>query len=175
MLRVKHLYLSTLLFTRRKYIVSLMVSVVKSGNNPQDIDSKNSLLCMMTPSNGTFSALLALCEDNLRGTDVFPSQRPVMWSFEVFFDLCLKNRLSKQSKYRWFEMLSSSLWRQYNGPEAWNECDVSTFQPQILITPWSHYMYVLVVLKMPGYWRNEPVIDRFTRRMQLNRPRSKVG
>ena len=33
----------------------------------------------------TFSALLAFCEGNSPVTGEFPSQRPVMWSFDVFF------------------------------------------------------------------------------------------
>ena len=37
----------------------------------------------------TFSAWLALCEGNSPVTGEFPSQRPVMCSFDVFFDLCL--------------------------------------------------------------------------------------
>ena len=44
----------------------------------------------------------------------FPSQRPVTWSFDVFFDLCLNKRLSKQSRCRWFETPSHSLWRHCN-------------------------------------------------------------
>ena len=39
----------------------------------------------------TFSALLAICVGNSPVTDEFPSQRPVTLSFEVFFDLRLKN------------------------------------------------------------------------------------
>ena len=39
----------------------------------------------------TFSALLALCAGNSPVTGEFPSQRPVMWSFNMFFDLRLKN------------------------------------------------------------------------------------
>ena len=59
---------------------------------------------------GTFSALLALCEGNLPVTSEFPSQRPVMWSFDVFFDLCLNKGLSKQlSRRRWFETPSRPL------------------------------------------------------------------
>ena len=49
----------------------------------------------------TFSALLA-------------AQRPVTRSFDVFFDLGLNKRLSKQPWGWWFEMLSWSLWRQCN-------------------------------------------------------------
>ena len=49
----------------------------------------------------TFSALLALCAGNSSVTGEFPSQRPVTWSFDVFFDLRLNKRLSKQSKYQY--------------------------------------------------------------------------
>ena len=45
----------------------------------------------------TFSALLALCAGNSPVTGEFSSQRPVTRSFDVFFDLRLNNRLSKQS------------------------------------------------------------------------------
>ena len=63
----------------------------------------------------TFSALLALCEGNPLVTGGFLSQRPVMWSFDVFFELCLNKRLSKQSRNRWFETPSRSLCRHCNG------------------------------------------------------------
>ena len=43
----------------------------------------------------TFSALLALCAGNSQVTGEFPTQKPVTWSFDVFFDLCLNKRLSK--------------------------------------------------------------------------------
>ena len=36
---------------------------------------------------GTFSALLALCEGKSRVTGEFPSQRPVMRSFDVFLSV----------------------------------------------------------------------------------------
>ena len=41
---------------------------------------------MMTSSNATFSALLALCTGNSLITSEFPSQTPVMRIFDVFFD-----------------------------------------------------------------------------------------
>ena len=44
----------------------------------------------------------------------FPAQRPVTWSFDVFFDLHLNKRMSKQSWGRWFETPSSPLWRHRN-------------------------------------------------------------
>ena len=58
----------------------------------------------------TLSALLALCAGN-----------SLHWSFDVFFDLCLNKRLSKQSRRRWFGMPSLSLWRHCNGfPWVWH-------------------------------------------------------
>ena len=62
-----------------------------------------------------YSALLALCTGNSSVTTEFPSHRPVMQSFDVFFDLPLNKRLSKQSWGWWFEMQSRSLWRHCNG------------------------------------------------------------
>ena len=62
----------------------------------------------------TFSALLALCEGNSPVTGEFPSQRPVTRSLDVFFDLNLNKRLNKQSRRRWFEMSSRSLWWHRN-------------------------------------------------------------
>ena len=59
----------------------------------------------------TFSALLALCAGNSSVTDEFPSQRPVTRSFDVFFDLRLNKRLSKQSWGWWLETPKRSLWQ----------------------------------------------------------------
>ena len=44
----------------------------------------------------------------------FPAQRPVIWCFDVFFDLHLNKRLSKQWWGWWFEMPSHLLWRHCN-------------------------------------------------------------
>ena len=63
----------------------------------------------------TFSSLLALCAENSPVIREFPSQRPVMLSFDVFFDLCLNKRLSKQSWGWWFEMPWRPWWRHCNG------------------------------------------------------------
>ena len=62
----------------------------------------------------TFFALLALCAGNPAVTDEFPAQSPVTRMFDVFFDLRLSKRLSKQSGGWWFETPSSSLWRHCN-------------------------------------------------------------
>ena len=73
---------------------------------------------MMTSSNDIFSALLAICEGNSSVTSESPAQRPVTRSFDVFFDLRLNKRLSKQSGGWWYETLTPPLWRHRNGSEA---------------------------------------------------------
>ena len=62
----------------------------------------------------TFSALLAICAGNSPVPGEFPAQRPVTRSFDVFFDLRLNKRLSKQSWGWWFETQSGALWRHRN-------------------------------------------------------------
>ena len=54
----------------------------------------------------TFSALLAICAGNSPVPGEFPTQRPVTRSFDVFFDLRLNKRLSKQWWGWWLETLS---------------------------------------------------------------------
>ena len=63
----------------------------------------------------TFSTLLAICAGNSPVAGEFPAQRPVTRSFDVFFDLHLNKRLSKQWWGWWFETLSRPLWRHCNG------------------------------------------------------------
>ena len=69
----------------------------------------------------TFSALLAICAGNSPVPGDFPTQRPVTRICDVFFDLRLNKRLSKQSWGWWFETLSRPLWRQCNAntKDAW--------------------------------------------------------
>ena len=62
----------------------------------------------------TFSALLAICAGNSPVPVEFPAQRPVMRSFDAYFDLRLNKRLSKQSWSWWYETLSHPLWRHCN-------------------------------------------------------------
>ena len=62
----------------------------------------------------TFSALLAICAGNSPVPGEFPAQRSVTQSFDVFFDLRLNKRLSKQPWGWWFKTLSRSLWRHRN-------------------------------------------------------------
>ena len=63
----------------------------------------------------TFSVLLALCDGSSPFTGEIPTQRPVTRSSDVFFDLRLNKRLSKQ--LGWFETPSRPLWRHRNVPQ----------------------------------------------------------
>ena len=62
----------------------------------------------------TFSALLAICAGNSPVPGEFPTQRPVMRSFDVYFDLRPNKQLSKQWRGWWFETQFWSLWRHRN-------------------------------------------------------------
>ena len=67
---------------------------------------------MMTSSNGNiFRVTGPLCGE-FTGLGEVPTQRPVKRSFDVFFDLRLNKRLSKQPWSWWFATPSWSLWRQ---------------------------------------------------------------
>ena len=68
----------------------------------------------MTSSNGNiFRVTGPLCGE-FTGPGEFPTQKPVTLSFDVFFDLHLNKRLSKQSWGWWFKTPSWSFWRQCN-------------------------------------------------------------
>ena len=62
----------------------------------------------------TFFALLALCAGNSPVTGEFPAKGLVTLSFDIFFELRRNKRLIQQSKGRWFETPSRSLWRHCN-------------------------------------------------------------
>ena len=69
---------------------------------------------MMTSSNrNIFLVTGPLCGE-FTGPGEFPTQSPVTRSFDIFFDLRLNKRLSKQPRGWWFETLSWSSWRHCN-------------------------------------------------------------
>ena len=80
----------------------------------------------------TFSALLAICAGNSPIPGECPAQRPVTRSFDVFFDLRLTKRLSKQPWGWWFETLLRPLWRHRN---AW--CWETFSSAEILRVTWA--------------------------------------
>ena len=74
----------------------------------------NYIYNMMTSSNGNiFRVTGPLCGE-FTGPGEFPAQWSVTRSLDVFFDLRLNKRLSKQSWDWWFETPSWSLWWQCN-------------------------------------------------------------
>ena len=73
-----------------------------------------------------FSTLMVLCAGNSPVTGEFFAQRPVMRSFDVFFELHQNKQLSKQSWCWWFETPSCPLWRQCNDICSQGICNYST-------------------------------------------------
>ena len=61
-----------------------------------------------------FPAFSPLCAWNSPITGEFPTQRPVTRSLDVFCDLRMNKRLSKQSWCWWFATPTHSLWRLCN-------------------------------------------------------------
>ena len=99
-----------------------LVFDIRKTNERQKINTKTEVwynanlwkwISMMTSSNGNIFRVTGTL-----WTGEFPSQRPVTRSFDVFFDLRLNNRLSKQLRPRWFETPSCSLWGRCNGMET---------------------------------------------------------
>ena len=66
----------------------------------------------------TFYASQSICAGNSPVPGEFPAQRPVMRSFDIFFDMRPNKRLSKQSWGWWFETPSHPLWRHVMRPQC---------------------------------------------------------
>ena len=99
------------------YIHTIWSCLVMMRSYETRPDNKMSMLKhspIMTSSNGNISPLLAICAGNSPVPGEFPTQRPVTRSFDVFFDLRLNKRLSKQSRGWWLETISRPLWRHRN-------------------------------------------------------------
>ena len=92
--------------------------------------SDNSKSFMMTSSYGNIFRVTGCCAGNSPTPGEFPAQRPVKRSFDLFFDLRLNTRLSKQSWGWWFETLSRPLWRHCNDP---NKCCLIVDMIQVYI------------------------------------------
>ena len=106
-----------------------------------------------------FSALLALCAGNSPVAGEFPSQEPVTRCINVFIDLHLNKRLSKQSRRRWFETPWRSLWRHCNvlflgngigddceedsdGDSTPDDVDTCPYNPNINVTSFADYFTI---------------------------------
>ena len=107
------------------YNVFSAIDFLHPTNDPKTLNELNDVFIsnrltlihtlMMTSSNGNIFALLAICVGNSPVTGEFPAQRPVTRSVDVFFDLRLNERLSKQWWGWWFETPSRPLWCHWNG------------------------------------------------------------
>ena len=97
----------------------------------------------------TFSALLAFCAENSPVPGEFSTQRPVTWSFDIYFDLRLNKRLSKQSWGWWFETLSRPFWRHRNAGVQHRQIDsqCSFSDPSKQKTAYISYKTIQDVLK----------------------------
>ena len=80
---------------------------------------------MKTSSNRSIFRVTGLLCGEFTGPGEFPTQRPVARSFDVFFDLRLNKRLSKQPWGWWCETPSRPLWRQCNELINWQFVNVS--------------------------------------------------
>ena len=94
---------------------------------------------MMTSSNRNIFRLTGSLWGEFTVTSEFPSHRPVMQGFDVFFDLCLYKWLSKHSRCWWFETPSRPLWRHCN--DKWNMGVVGT---PIGASGWWHYNDIIM-------------------------------
>ena len=108
-----------------------------------------------------FSVLFAIYAGNSTVPGEFSAQRPVTQSFDVFFDLRLNKRLSKQSWSWWLETLSHPLWRHCNGLLLPNQnhptSEYRWSTPNNLLLDWMQIQYLLTnyiaktVLLLSGY------------------------
>ena len=75
--------------------------------------------CMMMSSNGNIFRITGHLCGEFTGPRWIPAQRPVTWSFDVFFDLRPNKWLSKQSWGWWFETLRAHYDVIVMGPLLW--------------------------------------------------------
>ena len=92
------------------------VSMIQAtiGNSLEGSRSWSAYIMMTSSKGNIFRVTGALCAGNSPVPLNFPHKRPVTRRFDVFFELLLNKRLSKQSWGRWFETPPWSLWRQCN-------------------------------------------------------------
>ena len=104
---------------------------------------------MMTSSNVNIFRVTGPFCGEFTGPYEFLTQRPVTRSFDVFFDLRLKKRLSKQPWGWRCETPSWSLWRQCNENRNVPNCAVQDMIMLLSIqyTPtWTHTIHTLTVI-----------------------------
>ena len=116
---------------------------------------------MMTSSNGNIFRVTGHLCGEFTAPGEFPAQRPVTRSFDVFFDLRLNKRLSKQSWGWWFETLSRSLWRHCNEiVRAWPEPikRLPLWVDRLLTASWWSVIMYLKQNPVPMPWHKQPLL-----------------
>ena len=106
-----------------------------------------SLNFIITSSNGNFIPVTGPLWGESTGDRWVPLTKSMTWSFSVFIVLHLNKCLRKQTRRRWFETQSCSLWRHCN---VGNESALSNTVEFHIIAPqhddvikWKHF---------PRYW-----------------------
>ena len=98
----------------------------------QQIDGQYCSHPMMTSSNGNFFRVTGHLCGEFTGPRWIPRTKASDASFDVFFDLRLNKRLSKQSSGWWFETLSHPLWRHCNAhPHPYPHFSEDVLYPQL--------------------------------------------
>ena len=112
----------------------------------------------------TFSAWLAICAGNSPVPGEVPAQRPVTRSFDIFFDLRLNKRSSKQSWGWWFETLSTPVWRHCNVRcvSYRKQCDNSLSQYDDDVTFVSFHKLGSFALDLRSKWINVHIWEACT-------------
>ena len=75
---------------------------------------------MMTSWNGNIFRVTGPCAGNSPVTGEFPSQVPVMRSFDVFLGPHLSGRMNTHPGRQWFQTASRPLWRHCSDDEAFH-------------------------------------------------------
>ena len=130
----------------RAKLISLRIGITMAKSLLKKTTLKRVPICndqrMVTPwwrhQMETFSALLAFCAGKSPVSGELPVQTPVTRSFDVFFDLRLNKRLSKQWWDWWFETLSRPLGRHCNA-------GAPSFPNHALV---NQYMLTTILLKI---------------------------
>ena len=95
------------------------LSSIRSCSIHTMMTSSNSYHTVMTSWNGRIFRVAGLLRGEFTGRRwiPYPAQWQVTRSFDVFFDLHLNKRFSKQSRGWWFETHLRSLWYHCNGEQ----------------------------------------------------------
>ena len=123
---------------------------------------------MMTSSNGNISRVTGPLCGEFTGPGEFPTQRPVTRSLDVFFDLRLNKRLSKQPVGWWFETPSWSLWRQCNEKRPWYHNNTHQLAHLTKIRYQQHYNHFCLVLEFGRLKRSSTHLNSWQPMIEYN-------